>query len=368
MKAALISIDGLDHEDLPAFSRTESLGRLIASAQIARSRAITPAQTYPCHASVLSGCYPEHTGVVDNLSHPGLSWQWWRSAIRTPIITDLAREAGLSTASVCFPMTAGADIDCLVPEIWAEKPDDDTDPVFQASCSEKGYRYYLRHKDRLDWMRTPGMDLFAAAVFVDIIREERPDLALLHLSYLDHQKHLHGPSALSVPHAVDFIDTLMKGVLDALGDDYMVFIIGDHGHRAQSKALPVMVDGMVVHPTGMSAEIYLDGIGVDEAASRLSAIEGIAHVYRKEELPSLHLPPSFDLFAVAAEGYVFSPSGKVTPSGHGYVGDDGPYPPFIAYGLPFTFVRKECSLVDEAPTVLKALGVDMPGADGTALI
>ena len=368
MKAALISIDGLDCEDLPVFSRTESLGRLIASAQIARSRAITPAQTYPCHASVLSGCYPEHTGVVDNLSHPGLSWQWWRSAIRTPIITDLAREAGLSTASVCFPMTAGADIDCLVPEIWAEKPDDDTDPVFLSSCSEKGYRYYLRHKDRLDWMRTPGMDLFAAAVFEDIIREERPDLALLHLSYLDHQKHIHGPSASSVPHAVSFIDKLMEDIDAALGLEYALFIIGDHGHRAQSKPLSVSLDGIDIHSTGMSAEAYLDGIGEDEAYARLSAINGIKRIYRKKELPLLHLPKSFDLFLVADDGYAFSQTGAVTAAGHGYVGSEVPYPVFAAYNLPYKFRSDVCSLVDESPTVLKALGVDMPGADGTALI
>ena len=368
MKAALISIDGLDHEDLPVFSRTESLGRLIASAQIARSMAITPAQTYPCHASVLSGCYPEHTGVIDNLSHPDLSWQWWRSAIRTPILTDWARNAGLSTAAVCFPMTAGADIDFLVPEIWTENAGDDTDPVFRASCSEKGYRYYLRHKDRLDWMRTPGMDLFASAVFEDIIREEQPDLALLHLSYLDHQKHLHGPSAASVPHAVAFIDGLMNGVLDALGDDYMVFIIGDHGHRPQARPLSIPAEGMVVHPTGMSAEIYLDGMGEDEAVSYLRGVDGVGRVYGKDELSCLHLPASFDIFVVADDGCAFSATGKVTPSGHGYAGDDGPYPPFIAYGLPQAFRSTACSLVDEAPTVLKALGIDMPGTDGRPLI
>ena len=368
MKAALISIDGLDCEDLPVFSRTESLGRLLLSAQIVRSKAITPAQTYPCHASVLSGCYPEHTSVVDNLSHPERTWQWWRRSIKMPILTDLAKAAGFSTASVCFPMTAGADIDYLVPEIWTEADGDDTDPVFRAACSEKGYHFYLRYKDKLDWMRTPGMDLFAAAVFEDIIREEQPDLALLHLSYLDHQKHLHGPSAASVPHAVSFIDTVLKGVLDALGNEYAVFIIGDHGHRAQSKPLTLHLKGMSVHPTGMSAEIYLDGMSEEEAAGKLSAEKGIARVYRKHELPSLHLPSSMDLFVVCSAGYAFSSSGSVTPSGHGYAGDEGPYPPFIACGLSSRLSRKECSLVDEAPTILKSLGVDSGAMDGSPLI
>lgn len=368
MKAALISIDGLGYDDLPVFSRTESLGRLISSAQIARSEAITPAQTYPCHASILSGCYPEHTGVVDNLSHPRRLWQWWRSAINVPILTDHAAAAGLATASVCFPMTAGAAMDYLVPEIWTEREGDDPDPVFRPACSEKGYAYYERHKGKLDWMRTPGMDLFAASAFVDIVREKRPDLALLHLSYLDHQKHLHGPSASSVPHAVAFIDNLMADVLEALDDEYAVFIVGDHGHRMQERPLSVSIDGIEVHPTGMSAEIYLDGMGEEEAYESLVSTPGVRKVFRKHELSQIHLPSSFDLLVLAEDGYAFSQSGSVTPSGHGYAGFEGPYPPFIAYNLPYGFKRTECSLVDEAPTVLRALGIDMPGCDGSSLI
>ena len=368
MKVALVSIDGLDYEDLPAFSTKGCLGRLFSLSQIARSEAITPAQTYPCHASILSGCYPEHTHVVDNLSHPEKAWQYWRSAIAVPIITDYAKAAGLTTASVCFPMTAGADIDYLVPEIWTEREGDDADPVFLSACSEKGYPYYSRHKDKLDWMRTPGMDLFASSVFVDIVKENKPDLALLHLSYLDHQKHIHGPSASSVPHAVSFIDKLMEDIYAALGPEYALFIIGDHGHRAQSKPLSVSLDGIDIHPTGMSAEAYLDGIGEDEAYASLSAIKGIKRIYRKKELPLLHLPKSFDLFLVADDGYAFSQTGTVTAAGHGYVGSEGPYPVFAAYNLPYKFRSDVCSLVDESPTVLKALGVDMPGSDGRAII
>ena len=369
MKAALISIDGLSMEDLDVFSRTESIGSLLPSSSIARSMAITPAQTYPCHASILSGCYPERTGIIDNLSHPDMSWQWWRSSIRTPVMTDYARKAGLSTAAVCFPVTAGGDIEYLVPEIWAGSDRDDPDPVFRKASSEKGYGYYLRHKDKLDWMRTPGMDLFAASVFSDIVREQKPDLALLHLSYLDHQKHLHGPLASDVPHAVSFIDGLMGEVLSALGGGYAVFITGDHGHRRQDRAVQLPDDGrMVIHPAGMSAEIYLQGIGEDEAVSELSSSVGIGRIFRKGDLDALHLPSSFDLLAIAADGYAFSKDGNVTPSGHGYMGEDGPYPPFIMWNAPFSFRRDECTLVDEAPTVLRLLGIGMEGTDGSSLI
>ncbi len=368
MKAAFISIDGLDIEDLDAFSQTECIGSLLKNASVARSTAVTPAQTYACHASMLSGCYPARTGVADNLSHPDMQWQWQRSSIKVPVITDTARSAGLSTAAVCFPVTAGADITYLIPEIWTERDGDDPDPVFRSSSSEAGYEYYLRHRSKLDWMRTPGMDEFAAAAFSDIIRERRPDLALLHLSYLDHQKHLSGPRAEDVPHAVSFIDSLMKEAVDAMGDDYVIFIAGDHGHRAQSKAVNFSGDSrIVIHPTGMSAEVYLSGIAEDEAARELLCAEGISRVWRRDEFPLLGLSGAFSLFAECAPGYAFSKDGSVTPSGHGYVGEKGPYPPFIASGAPEPFRRDVCSLVDEAPTVLSLFGLAMPEADGEPL-
>ena len=367
MKAALISIDALDWEDLPVFRKARNMGRILAHADAIRSEAITPAQTYPCHASILSGSYPSRTFVIDNLSHPERRWQYCRSSIKCPILTDAARSSGLTTAAVCFPMTACADIDYLVPEIWTEREGDDSDPLFSSACSEKGYGYYLRHKAKLDWMRTPGMDLFASSVFVDIVKEQKPDIALLHLSYLDHQKHLHGSLASDVPHAVDFIDNLLGSVFEALSSDYIIFITGDHAHRAQKGSVDISIEGISVHPTGQSAEIYLDGISERDAISKLAAVDGIAKVYGQKELASLGLPPSFDIFAEAEEGYVFTPNGKVTASGHGYVGSEGPYPPFIAINAPCRFRTDRCSIVDEAPTILSLFGLKLDGADGKCL-
>ena len=115
-------------------------------------------------------------------------------------------------------------------------------------------------------------------------------------------------------------------------------------------------------------KIYLDGMGEEEAYESLVSTPGVRKVFRKHELSQIHLPSSFDLLVLAEDGYAFSQSGSVTPSGHGYAGFEGPYPPFIAYNLPYGFKRTECSLVDEAPTVLRALGIDMPGCDGSSLI
>ncbi len=83
------------------------------------------------------------------------------------------------------------------------------------------------------WMKTPQMDEFAAKCAADIIRAHRPDLMLLHLSYVDHQRHRLGVHG-DLEHAFRFIDGQMGLVLDALEEtggveNTNIVLLGDHG-------------------------------------------------------------------------------------------------------------------------------------------
>ena len=85
----------------------------------------------------------------------------------------------------------------------------------------------------LRWMKTPQMDEFAAKCAADIIRAHRPDLMLLHLSYVDHQRHRLGVHG-DLEHAFRFIDGQMGLVLDALEEtggveNTNIVLLGDHG-------------------------------------------------------------------------------------------------------------------------------------------
>ena len=231
MKIILLSIDALMESDLEYFRKLPAMGRLLEKASVVpQIMSIYPTYTYACHASMASGCYPDRTKVAHNVTWPEEEWMWDRRYNKAEILTDVLKRNGYSTASVCFPMTGGADIDINVPEVWAEKPDDDTDPVFRKYSSEKGYRIYQKNKAKLNWMKTPAMDEFATDCVCDILDEHEPDFIMAHLSYLDHQRHNCGPESECVEHAIRFIDTCVEKILDH-ADDYKWIIVGDHGHR-----------------------------------------------------------------------------------------------------------------------------------------
>ena len=386
MSVVVVSIDSLICEDLEYLARMKHMGPYLEKAGCMKVVPIYPTYTYPCHVSLVTGCYPDKTGVYHNCSFPGKAWQWDSSVVKVPTVFDLARRAGLAAAAVCWPVTGGADMDFLVPEAWAEEEGGDPDPVFGRLCSEAGFRYYLRHKDLLDWMRTPGMDLFASSCFCDIMRENDVDLAFVHFSYLDHQRHRNGVASGVNAEALSFIDERMGEVFSAAGDDAEIIVLGDHGQRGFSRffSLRKLLDDMglgeriLVHSCSMSAQVYLSGIPEDEAGAILSDImtghPGLVEriLTKSEAREHHHLSGSFSFVLEAADGVSFSDDmdkGVVFPSGvshaaHGYLPRKGPFPPLCIKNR--RLLAEWCDSVDIAPTVMSLFNVDMP-CDGKVL-
>ena len=93
-------------------------------------RTIYPSVTYPCHTSMLTGCYPDRHGVTNNAEfRPGMlknvPWNWFADAIKTPDIFTAAKSAGLTTANAFWPVTgAHKYIDYNLPEYWPQTAED----------------------------------------------------------------------------------------------------------------------------------------------------------------------------------------------------------------------------------------------------
>ncbi|MCF0261932.1 MAG: alkaline phosphatase family protein, partial [Sphaerochaetaceae bacterium] len=170
----LLSIDSLTEQDLKEFAKCKYLGPIISRSFIVpKIVAVYPTQTYTCHASMVTGCYPDRHSIINNTVAFGSDWHWMRSDINVPILTDYLKNEGFVTASCAFPCLGGADIDYLIPEVWTESADMDSDLAFVSEpcpTSEKALPYYYKNKGLLDWMRTPGFDLFATSCFIDIVR------------------------------------------------------------------------------------------------------------------------------------------------------------------------------------------------------
>src|SRR5690606_13989251 len=119
----VISFDCLSSLDLPMLETLPHFQELLNKAAICRKvETIYPSVTYPCHATIVTGNYPNRHGVVTNtLLQPNRlspDWYWHRRYIKGTTFYDEAKKAGLSTAALLWPVTAKAKIDYHMPEIF----------------------------------------------------------------------------------------------------------------------------------------------------------------------------------------------------------------------------------------------------------
>ena len=120
-------MDALIFEDLAYLAEKPSFGHILENgARVERVRSIYPALTYPCHATMASGCWPAKHGVVNNKAMiPGQkdsAGNWFHHIYKTSDLFDGAKAKGLTTACVGWPtMGCHPNIDYLVAEIaWTK--------------------------------------------------------------------------------------------------------------------------------------------------------------------------------------------------------------------------------------------------------
>ena len=412
----VISVDAMITSDIEEFRKRKNMSRLLSGASIAEEVfTIYPTYTYPCHTTIMTGCYPDKHGIYHNDVFDPFSntdrWFWYARDIKRPTILDEAHRNGFVTGCVTYPVQGGADVDYLIAEIWAPGPDDDPTEVFRGADSEKAEHIFEKNKHLLNWMKTPAFDLFAAASASDIIKEASPDLLFVHFSYLDHQRHNCGMETEKVLHAIDFIDVRIGEIIEAtesagIMNETDFVILGDHGHMnvrsvfninkilADKGYITVGEDGKVkdyrimVHSTSFSGHVYLKDIDTSTAKRVLDEImeewpSYIERVMTKNEVKEIyHLDGPFSLVIEAQRHVVFGASLKgdivETPepgnykfsiSSHGYAPEKSVNPPFIISGPDASgVVIPSARLVDEAPTIAAILGFQMPDdIDGECL-
>ena len=211
-RTLVISIDALISADIERLKKLPNLGRIMKQASWAEDiLCCYPTLTYPCHVTISTGCWPDRHGICNNEKFQPLSkdrpeWYWFRKDIKTPTLIDYAKAAGLTTAAITWPVMGDCGADYNIAEIWAPHEEDDPTPYFDLADSPKAKEIFERNKHMLRWMKTPQMDEFAAQCAVDIIKEYRPDLMFLHLSYVDHQRHKLGVRSEQLDHAFAFVD------------------------------------------------------------------------------------------------------------------------------------------------------------------
>ena len=128
-KVVLISIDGFRPEFYQDKKFDAPLLKKLASKGVSSQGMISifPSVTYPNHTTLITGVNSEEHGIYSNKKFnwktgPTTEWYWYEKDIKTKTLWDELKEKKKTTASIHWPVTAGAPIDYNVPEIFTLPP------------------------------------------------------------------------------------------------------------------------------------------------------------------------------------------------------------------------------------------------------
>ena len=411
-KLIVVSMDALFYEDLEYLSQKPSFRHLLGHcAMIKRVKSIYPTLTYPCHATMATGCFPKKHGVVNNTCFaPGNAaphWLWYHDIYQIKDLFDACKEKGLTTASVGWPSTGKhPHIDYLVDEIAATKAvtaedfrrdyllTGTTSELWDAACAP---HIHFRSEEK-------SVFRFNAAACCEIIRRYAPDLVLLHLGEPDHHRHLYGIASEKLQPALDLCEEALSRIFQAISDsgckdDYNLVITADHCQMdVDQTAFPnalLVREGLIcvdaagnvvdwkawVHETGMSATVHVKDPADEPAVhaclkENLSQI-GCSRIYTRQEAAAEGFSGDFAFVLETDDRTRFAdswncpplvPTGHVLGS-HGYHPEKGHRHPLLATGPAFAegTVLPDAHLTDGAPTWAKLLGISLPDAEGAVL-
>lgn len=392
----VISADAMVEEDLAYLSTLPNFKRYLSGGVKAeRVRSIYPTLTYPAHVSILTGCFPNKTGIVNNIvfsTDPACNdWEWDAGPIRVSDIFAAAKKGGYSTAAVLWPVTGNnPNIDYLVNEIWMPHEGDTLDSCFRGSGSSEEVLEIIRHNEKYlpgTYWKTgqenfaihPIFDNFGIKCACEIIRKFKPEVFFIHTSPLDNIRHQYGVFSDKLPREIRRIDEQIGEICEALDDagvlaDTNLVLISDHGQLTADRVVNVNIllkdaglldlkeDGQLCddwkaycQATGMSAYVYLhdptDKAVYEQVYSLLqnwasAGVNGFDQVFTSEETNAAEGLDGDFSFVLESDGYSGFDNACTGPyvksnlhenyryshGKHGYLPDKGPQPVFVGKG------------------------------------
>ena len=417
----MISVDGLKPEyvlDADAHGlKIPFLRGLVRDGAYARGvNGVWPTVTYPSHTTLLTGVSPAEHGIYNNLEFDpkntyANAWFWYARQIRVPTLWQAAHEAGLSTASIGWPVSVGATaVDVLIPEYWRVARLTDVDPsdaLLMAAVARPDDLLQKMQARLGPYMRgndpSPPGDEIKTRYALDIIKTQKPKFMTIHLSSLDEQQHGHGPFSAQANQDLEVIDGQLAQLFAAARANdpkAIAVVVSDHGfvrltHKVNLMQ-PFLRAGLIqsggewqAQPwsgAGMAAVMLHDPADAHVEAQVRELLQtmkadpgnGIAEVLERDAMKQRGAFPEASFLIIMRLGYyaladATSPllsEVQGTPGSHGFSPD---YPEMRAAFFiagPGIAHRRDLGLIDMrqiAPTVAQLLGVRLPAAAQPAL-
>ena len=412
----MISVDGLKPEYILNADahglKIPFLRSLMRDGAYARGvTGVWPTVTYPSHTTLLTGLSPAEHGIYNNLEFDpkntfANAWYWYAQQIRVPTLWQAAHEAGLSTASIGWPVSVGATaVDFLIPEYWRVARLTDVDPsdalLLAAMSRPEGLLQkmqarlgpYMRGNDP-----SPPGDEIKTRYALDILKTQKPKFMTIHLSSLDEQQHGHGPFSPEANADLEVIDGQLAQLFAASRANdpkAIALVVSDHGfvqitHKVNFmqpflragllpsggpwKAQPWSGSGMAAVMLHDPADSHTESQVRDLLqAMKADPNNGIAEVLERDAIKQRGAFPDASFLIVMKLGYyalsdATSPllsDVQGTPGSHGFSPE---YPEMrAAFFIEGTGIARgrNLGLIDMrqvAPTVAQLLGVRLPAA------
>lgn len=421
----VLSFDAMSSEDYQYMKTLPNFKFILDNgSHIERVTSVYPTLTYPAHTSIITGMLPKNHGIINNtLFQPGEispDWYWYRKHVKCSTLYDLAKEKGLRTAALLWPVTAGANIDYNLPEIWPNRWYENQALVSLLSGT---MCYILKLNNKFGKLRKgisqPFLDDFILQSTLYTIKRKKPNLLLVHFTDVDTNRHLYGYNSKEAVDAIRRHDFRLGEILKATKDigiyeDTTFVILGDHSALDEHTIININVlfkeKGLIaLDSNGQlkdweayfsscdgSGYVYLknphdkclvkkvENILIDFIKSEDSGIEALLN---KHQAISLGANDKCSFMLEAKKGYYFLEkyTGSIlekmdesligtkkhyTKATHGYSPLKPNYTTMFAVmgkNIKKCGMIKEANIIDEGPTLAKIIGISMKNTDGKVI-
>ena len=241
----VISVDGLDYRYLRDCDKLglkiPHLRRLMNEGEVTEGiMGVFPTVTWPSHTTLITGVDPLVHGILDNHRprDEGGDYYWDVSLLKAKTLWHAAREAGLKTAAITWPVTVDAAIDFNLPEYFQKRRGGAMD---LRSIEKKGTPGLVEKIAKVfpsfaqEWLD----DRTRTVATVYLLKYEKPDLLLLHLIGLDAEAHQNGPFTREANAVVEYTDELIGQILQAAPPETVVTLVSDHGFERADRVVDV---------------------------------------------------------------------------------------------------------------------------------
>lgn len=415
----LISVDGLKPDHV---LQADKHGLKIPNLRLIATRGayatgvtgVLPTVTYPSHSTMVTGVAPSKHGIfannpLDPFSRNMNGWYWYAEDLRVPTLWDACAKARLTTSSVDWPVTVGANITFNIAQYWRAENAEDRKLIRALSTpgllaeAEKALGPYTDGNDY-----SPAGDARRGAFNIHLLETKKPRFHLSYFGSLDDEAHRSGPYSAQTFAVLEKLDELigrLRSAAEKAGNGQaIVCVVSDHGFTVTDKEVNInsaLREAGLIELNeqgrvkswrafawygGGSAGVMIKD-DKDEDAKRIAgetlrklandASSGVAKVSDRSSARDLGGFPDAAFVVAIRPGYRLGSKlqGTVTAAvrmagTHGYAPDvEEMNSSFFIAGPGIASSRNlgQIDMRDIAPTLASLLGVSLPSAEGRTL-